>query len=96
MCRTSVPSESTTMNETLAGSDRSKPISLSSRYPSPFGEKCAGFVAKRITSGKSPFSCWVRKKAPIVATTRTAKTARTRGRVIGSETLGECPACECT
>src|SRR4051794_11224780 len=40
-----------------------------------------------MTSGKSPLSCWVRKKAAIVATTRTAKTARTRGRVIGGGTL---------
>ena len=81
MCLTSVPSASTTMNDTFAGWDRSNPICVVSRYRSPFGEKCAGFVAKRITSGNSPFSCCASTNARIVATTMTANTARTRGRV---------------
>ena len=75
--RTSRPSLSTIMKPTFAGSERSKPTSETSRKRSPLGEKWFGPAAKRMTSGKSPFSCWVTKKAPSVASRSRTNTART-------------------
>ena len=72
---------------TRAGRERSKPIWVVSRTPSPFGEKFSGFAAKRITSGNSLFSCCVTRKAAIVATTSSANTTRTRGRVMAGRRL---------
>src|SRR5512132_3315116 len=91
---TSFPSESMTENDTLAGFDRSKPTVVTSRKPSPFGENELGVAAKRRTSGNSPLSRWVAKKAPMVARTISAKAARTRGLPMAGETVvgGRAPA----
>ena len=63
---------------TLAGSERSNPTSASSLTPSPVGDR-EREAAKRNTSGNSPLSCWVTKKAAIVAATIRANVARTNG-----------------
>ena len=69
---------------TVAGSERSKPTIALSRTPSSLGENRTGWVAKRMTSGNSLFSCCVAKNAPIVASTRSTKTTRTRGRLMAA------------
>src|ERR671914_2394284 len=46
-----------------------------------------------MTSGNSLFSCWVTKNAAIVASTRRAKTTRTRGRVMAGGKLVDRPEC---
>ena len=69
MVRTSSPRSSITANLTSARSERSKPTTVSSFTPSPFGEKRKGSTENLRTTGSSLFNLCVTKKAAIVAAT---------------------------